>query len=194
MTQFFPIYRELEAQEVPRFACQLVDGYRRHVGTCSETSLSVSVSILTYAETEFGSRCPSRSESSRGANAQIDLARHVRVAEHMIAKVGRDQSSRIGILDEDVADRREGAQRTERHLHVNEHVPLSIVLRRASAQVERQRLGHGRQQRLRERRTCVRSYDLQRRGLSIGVLKLQPNGSRALINSSISCAGIGLLK
>ena len=54
------------------------------------------------------------------------------------------------MLDEDVADRRGGAQRTERHLHAHEHMPLWNVRRPTVARVKRQRLGHGGQQRQRE--------------------------------------------
>ena len=60
-------HRALEAQEVLLVSCEPSGGHDRgHVGTGSETSRSDSVAILTYAETDSGSRCPSRSESTRG--------------------------------------------------------------------------------------------------------------------------------
>ena len=60
-------HRALETQEVLRIAGQLVGTYRRHIGTGSETSRSVSVTILTHAEIDSGSRCLSRSEKQPGA-------------------------------------------------------------------------------------------------------------------------------
>ena len=45
-----------------------------------------------------------------GAYPQIDLARRVRVAQHVAAEVGRVQPGRLGMLDEDVADCGRGAR------------------------------------------------------------------------------------
>ena len=57
----------LEAQEITPIACQPSGGHHRgHVGTGSEISRSDSVEMRTYAETDVGSRCPSKSESTRG--------------------------------------------------------------------------------------------------------------------------------
>ena len=42
-----------------------------------------------------------------GAYAQVDLARGVRVAQHVAAEIGRVHPGRLGMLDEDMADREE---------------------------------------------------------------------------------------
>jgi len=110
---------------------------------------------------------------------QIDLARRVRVAQHMAAKVSRVQRGRLGMLDEDVADCGRGAQWTERHLHAHEHVPVWDVHRPSVAQVERQRLGHGRQQRQREGDSGLWPHDVERGGVPVDVLELQPMTSPA---------------
>ena len=102
-----------------------------------------------------------------GAYAQVDLAGGVRMAQHVAAEIGRVEPGRPGMLDDDVADGRGTAQRTERHLHLDEDMPGRGVRRPTVAQVERQRLGDGRQQRQREGDAGLRAHDPERGGIPV---------------------------
>jgi len=63
------------------------------------------------------------------ARAEIELARGVRMTQHVAAEVRRIQPGRLCVFDKDMANRGRCAQRAKRHLHAHEHVPGRRVRR-----------------------------------------------------------------
>src|SRR6266446_5505544 len=91
----------------------------------------------------------------------------------MTAKVWHIQPRRLGMLNEDVADRGRSAQRPEGHLHPHEQVPRRRVWRPAIAKVASHHLGDSQQERQCEGYPGLWTDDPQRSGAPIDILQLQ---------------------
>jgi hypothetical protein len=78
---------------------------------------------------------------------EIDLSRRIRETQNVAAKIGRVQSSGLGILDKHMANRRRAAQWLERRHHLDEDVPGRSAPWPTIVQIHCQRLGDRREQR-----------------------------------------------
>ena len=108
-----------------------------------------------------------------GRCAQVDLSRGVRVAKHMAAEIGCVQPCSLGVLVQDVPDRRGRVQRAEWHPHLNEQMPGWGVRRSAVANVACQHTGNSRQQWQREGYAGLGTHDAERGRSPIDVIKPQ---------------------
>src|SRR6516225_7730405 len=128
------------------------------------------------------------------------------MAQDVTAKEWCIYASRLGALEDNVANGGPAGQWFERHLRSQKNMPGARVAWSPIAEITGQGLGDGRQQRQGERHASLGPHELERGGTPVDVVHLKPDcfsGAAAMnahhqqkcvVASSITCGGVDCLQ
>src|SRR6516164_5033130 len=127
------------------------------------------------------------------------------MAQHVTAKEWCIYASRLGVLEDDVANGGPAVQWFERHLRSQKNMPGARVARSPIAEITGQGLGGGRQQRQGERHASLGPRELERGGTPVDVVHRKPDRftlaaaidthhqQKSVVAPAIACRGIDRL-